>query len=210
MSVSSPAGVRGGGAAPAPTEPVAALRRAGPDGLAEFPALLGGRLPTRRPAPDEAWLGLGANLGDRLGALRAAVDALPDVVAVSDVWETAPWGIVEQPWFCNAVVRLRWTDDAPALLALCLRTEAVAGRVRTVRNGPRALDLDVLILGEDVLDLPGLTVPHPGIGHRRSVLEPWASVAPELWVPGLGRVDDAREAAAALPGQDLRPLGPLR
>lgn len=161
---------------------------------------------SRRPAPDEAWIGLGSNLGDREAHLRQAAARFGDaVVLVGPIVETEPWGITEQPWFLNTVVQLRWTRGARELLALCLETERALGRVRVEKNGPRTVDVDVLLAGPGRLDEPGLTVPHPGIATRRSVLEPWAPVAPDLVVPGLAAtLEELRVAAAGLPGQGVR------
>lgn len=106
---------------------------------------------------------------------------------VSPIYETSPWGIVDQPWFLNQVARLEWSDSADALLARCLDAERAMGRQRERKNGPRLIDLDVLLVGDLRQDRDGLTVPHPGIASRRSVLEPWADLAPELVVPGLVR-----------------------
>ena len=160
----------------------------------------------RMPEPDEAWVGFGANLGDRWGTIERAVAAFgSDVVAVSPVYETEPWGIVDQPWFLNGVLRLRWRAEPQALLARCLEIESASGRVRSERNGPRTLDLDVLLVGGQVLNEASLRVPHPGIIRRRSVLEPWADVAPGLVVPGLVEpLCTLRNRAASLLGQCVR------
>jgi len=139
----------------------------------------------RRPAAHEAWIGLGTNLGDRDANLSEALQHFGDaVVSVSPVFETEPWGIKDQPWFLNAVARLHWTEGARVLLNRCLAIERALGRVRAERNGPRIIDIDVLVCGPGCLDEPGLQVPHPGIASRRSVLDPWVAVAPELEVPG--------------------------
>jgi len=160
----------------------------------------------RAPAGDEAWIGLGTNLGDRAANLDEAARQFGQaVVAISPVYETAPWGIREQPWFLNAVLRLRWTHGARVLLARCLDIEQALGRVRAERNGPRTIDIDVLLAGPGRLDEPGLCVPHPGIAGRRSVLEPWAAVAPELLVPGLDApLAVLRDRARSLDGQSVR------
>ncbi len=159
----------------------------------------------RWPAEDEAWIGIGGNLGDRRATIEAAVASLPGVVAVSPLVETEPWGIRDQPWFFNGVVQLRWAGSTRSLLERCLAIEVELGRVRTQRNGPRVIDLDVLIAGRNRLREPDIHVPHPGIASRRSVLEPWARVAPELVVPGLGRtIEELRRGAADLPGQTVR------
>ncbi len=162
--------------------------------------------PARRwPAPDEAWVGVGSNLGDREGTIAAAVARLPSVLVLSPLVETEPWGIREQPWFLNGVVRLRWEGTARALLERCLQIERELGRVRELRNGPRAIDLDVLVAGLQRVHELDLQVPHPGIALRRSVLEPWAAVAPELVVPGLEpTIGELRAAAEGLPRQGVR------
>ncbi len=131
-----------------------------------------------------AFLALGSNLGDREAHLRGAVAslrALERVVGVSPVYETAPeGGPRSQGPYLNAVVELD-TDRSPReLLALCARLESGAGRVRTERWGPRTLDVDVLLVGDEVVDEPDLTVPHPRMWERRFVLAPLADLAPEL------------------------------
>jgi 2-amino-4-hydroxy-6-hydroxymethyldihydropteridine diphosphokinase len=160
----------------------------------------------RAPRPDEAWIGLGTNLGDRGAHLAAAVDRFGRWAgALSPVFETAPWGILDQPWFLNAVLPLTWTDGARELLALCLEVEQALGRVRAERNGPRTIDIDVLLVGPGRLDEEGLTVPHPGIAGRRSVLAPWAEVAGDLLVPGLpAPLRVLRDRAVSLEGQAVR------
>ena len=159
----------------------------------------------RGPAPDEAWIGLGTNLGDRQANLLAAARSFGDASTLSPVFETAPWGILDQPWFLNAVLRLRWREGARALLVRCLAVEQSLGRVRAERNGPRTIDIDVLLVGPGRLTEAGLSVPHPGIAGRRSVLEPWAAVAPELLVPGLDApLGVLRDRARVLDGQEVR------
>ncbi len=160
----------------------------------------------RAPEPAEAWVGFGSNVGDRWGTIERAVASFGDaVVEVSPVYETEPWGIVEQPWFLNGVLRLHWLDGPEALLRRCLAIEGEAGRIRHERNGPRTLDLDVLLVETFVVERPHLRVPHPGITRRRSVLEPWADAAPGLVVPGTGEPLWAlRTHAESLPGQAVR------
>lgn len=128
-----------------------------------------------------AFLSLGANLGDRQASLLAAVAALPDVVAVSPVYETEPvGGPPGQPPYLNVVVELA-TDRTPReLLAAAQEVEAAAGRVRGERFGPRTLDVDVLLVGDETVDEPDLTVPHPRMQARRFVMAPLADLAPEL------------------------------
>jgi 2-amino-4-hydroxy-6-hydroxymethyldihydropteridine diphosphokinase len=166
------------------------------------------QIPTRGPAEAEAWIGFGTNLGDRLASLQAALLALgASVEQVSPIYETAPWGLLDQPWFLNGVARLRWTAGPEALLERCLAIERDLGRVRYERNGPRIIDLDVLVWGPELFCGPGLTVPHPGIASRRSVLEPWADLSPELVVPGLGLpLETLRSQAQLLAGQHVRPF----
>jgi len=137
-----------------------------------------------------AFLALGSNLGDRWGHLRAAVDAMPDVVAVSPVYETAPVGGPEgQAEYLNLVVELETERSPRELLGVARALEEAAGRVRVERWGPRTLDVDVLLVGDLVVDEPDLVVPHPRMFERRFVLAPLADLAPELVPPGWeGRV----------------------
>lgn len=132
-----------------------------------------------------AFLGLGSNVGDRVAHLRTAIDALPDVDAVSAVYETPPVSEVEQGRFLNMVVRLDTRLDARALLEVCREREAAAQRVRVVHWGPRTLDVDVLwVDGETVDDPPDLLVPHPRMFDRSFVLVPLADVGDDLLPDG--------------------------
>jgi 2-amino-4-hydroxy-6-hydroxymethyldihydropteridine diphosphokinase len=128
-----------------------------------------------------AFLGLGSNLGDRWQFLREAVAALPDVVAVSSVYETSPVGGPEgQGPYLNVVVELA-TDLGPReLLGVAHRLEEAAGRERKERWGPRTLDVDVLLVDDLSVDEPDLVVPHPRMWERRFVLAPLADLAPDL------------------------------
>ena len=142
-----------------------------------------------------AYVGLGANLGDRERTLREAVDALGagegiEVVAVSTLRETEPVGVGQQPRFLNGAAALDTTLESRELLDRLLDVEQRFGRVRVPgEHGPRTLDLDLLLYGDDQIDEPGLTVPHPRLRERRFVLEPLAELAPGLVIPGLGRVE---------------------
>ena len=142
-----------------------------------------------------AYVGLGANLGERERTLRAAVDALAaeqgiEVLAVSSLRETDPVGVGEQPPFLNGAVALETTLAARELLEVLLSVEHRFGRVRGPgEHGPRTLDLDLLLYGDEQIDEPGLTVPHPRLQERRFVLEPLAELAPSLMVPGRGPVE---------------------
>jgi 2-amino-4-hydroxy-6-hydroxymethyldihydropteridine diphosphokinase len=154
-----------------------------------------------------AVLSLGANLGDRAGALRAALTALKDdgLVARSTLYETPPWGPVEQPSYLNAIAVVRGDRDAAGWLARAHELEQAAGRTREVRFGPRTLDVDVVTVIEDdgtpvLSDDPALTLPHPYAHERAFVLVPWATLEPGAELPGRGRVADLM---AALPADDL-------
>ncbi len=137
-----------------------------------------------------AYVGLGANLGDREKTIRAAVAELPDVVAVSPLRETDPVGVTDQPRFLNGVAALE-TELAPReLLDVLLAVERQLGRERRERWGPRTIDLDLLLYGDEVIEEDGLKIPHPRLHERRFVLEPLADLAPQLVVPGLGGVED--------------------
>ncbi len=128
-----------------------------------------------------AFLSLGSNLGDRWAHLRQAVAALPDVVAVSPVYETEPLGGPPgQGPFLNAVVELDTELSPRDLLELAHRLEEAAGRRRVEHHGPRTLDVDVLLVGDLVVEEPDLVVPHPRMYERRFVLRPLADLAPEL------------------------------
>jgi 2-amino-4-hydroxy-6-hydroxymethyldihydropteridine diphosphokinase len=137
-----------------------------------------------------AYVGLGANLGDREGTIRAAVADLPGVVTVSTLRETDPVGITDQPRFLNGVAALETGLTPRELLDVLLAVERRLGRERGQRWGPRTIDLDLLLYGDEVIDETGLTIPHPRLHERRFVLEPLADLAPKLVVPGHGRVKD--------------------
>jgi 2-amino-4-hydroxy-6-hydroxymethyldihydropteridine diphosphokinase len=135
-------------------------------------------------AARRAYLGIGSNLGNRVAHLQAAVDALGvadglRVVAVSPVYETVPVGGPPQPDFLNAVVAVDTELPARALLELAHRIEVAAERVRSVRWGPRTLDVDVLLVGDERIDEPDLVVPHPRMTERAFVVVPLADLAPE-------------------------------
>ena len=130
-----------------------------------------------------AFLGLGSNLGDREALLRRAIEQLPDVVAVSPLYETDPVGGPEQGAFLNLVVELDTERSPRQLLQLCQELEADAQRIRIERWGPRTLDVDVLLVGDLIVDEPDLVVPHPRLWERRFVLAPLADLAPELVPP---------------------------
>ncbi len=141
-------------------------------------------------------MGLGANLGPREETLREAVRLLDetegvDVIFRSELRETEPVGVVDQPRFLNGAVAVDTELSARALLDVLLAVEQRLGRVRDgTRWGPRTIDLDLLLYGDEVLDEAGLRVPHPRLHERRFVLEPLAELDPGLVVPGSGAVSD--------------------
>jgi 2-amino-4-hydroxy-6-hydroxymethyldihydropteridine diphosphokinase len=142
-----------------------------------------------------AFVGLGSNLGDREGTLRAAVGRLRSmaatrVVRVSSLRNTEPVGYVDQPRFLNGAVELETELPAHELLDVLLELERGFGRDRSASppRGPRTLDLDLLLYGGEEIAEPGLEVPHPRLHERRFVLEPLAELDPALEVPGKGPV----------------------
>jgi 2-amino-4-hydroxy-6-hydroxymethyldihydropteridine diphosphokinase len=129
----------------------------------------------------KAFVGLGSNLGDRLAYLRAGLTYLPDVVAVSPVYETEPvGGPPGQDRYLNVVAELWSNASARQLLEAGQSAEAAADRAREVHWGPRTLDVDILLVGELIVDEPDLKVPHPRMWERGFVLVPLADLAPEL------------------------------
>lgn len=147
------------------------------------------------------YLALGANLGDRRASLAAAVLALDksqglEVVAQSRVYETVPEDRAPQPLYLNSVVRVETSLDARRLLNLCLDIESVLGRVRPAdgSKSARTIDIDLLLLGDQIIDEPGLTVPHPALLRRPFVRIPLADVAsPGLRHPQSGEALDTCE-----------------
>jgi 2-amino-4-hydroxy-6-hydroxymethyldihydropteridine diphosphokinase len=141
-----------------------------------------------------AYIGLGANIGDRGASLRRALELVADdpdivLVAVSSFRETDPVGYVEQPRFLNAAAAVETGLSAAELLARLLAVELALGRDRTgPRFGPRTIDLDLLLFGDETIDEPGLVVPHPRLHERRFALEPLAELDPGLVVPGHGPI----------------------
>ena len=154
-----------------------------------------------------AVLSLGANLGDRAGALRTALAALKNegLIARSTLYETPPWGPVEQPPYLNAIAVVRGDRDAAGWLALAHELEQAAGRTREGRFGPRTLDVDIVtVTGDDgkpvLSDDPVLTLPHPRAHERAFVLMPWLTLDHGAVLPGHGKVADL---VAALPPEDV-------
>lgn len=146
-----------------------------------------------------AFVGLGSNQGDSfalLEAARTALDSLPQTALIrcSRYYRTEPVGDAEQPEFLNAVAELETVLKPLALLRGMQRIEIELGRARDPdrRWGPRTIDLDLLLFGHAVVREQDLTVPHPRMGERAFVLEPLAELAPDLEIPGLGRLSDLR------------------
>lgn len=157
------------------------------------------------------YLGLGSNVGDRHGHLRAALAMLPEhgveVEAVSSAYETEPVGeVLDQPDFLNAAVRVRTELDPEPLLDVCKAIEVERGRIfDRPRHSPRPLDIDLLLLGDLELEAERLTLPHPQVTSRRFVLAPLLELDPELTLPDGTRLDDA--LAALGPGQRVTRVG---
>jgi 2-amino-4-hydroxy-6-hydroxymethyldihydropteridine diphosphokinase len=152
-------------------------------------------------------IALGSNLGDRLENLARAQEMMSrfmEFTAISSVYETPPWGVLEQPRFLNQVVRGR-----TSLLPLCLlnrlkKIEKSMGRVKTVRFGPRVIDLDILLYGERTINTPYLQVPHPRMQERAFVMVPLAEISPGLVVPREERL--VQEILAQLDQEGIRKL----
>ncbi len=151
------------------------------------------------------FLALGSNLGDREATLAAALERLAARGFVtrlrSSDWLTEPVGGPPQGFFLNVVVAGETSLEPAPLLAACLATEQELGRVRTVRNGPRTIDVDILFYGARQIEQPGLAVPHPRLHLRRFVLAPLAEIAPALLHPRLART--AAELLASCPDRSL-------
>nr|WP_042198240.1 2-amino-4-hydroxy-6-hydroxymethyldihydropteridine diphosphokinase [Kibdelosporangium sp. MJ126-NF4]CEL23287.1 2-amino-4-hydroxy-6-hydroxymethyldihydropteridinepyrophosphokinase [Kibdelosporangium sp. MJ126-NF4]CTQ94448.1 2-amino-4-hydroxy-6-hydroxymethyldihydropteridinepyrophosphokinase (EC 2.7.6.3) [Kibdelosporangium sp. MJ126-NF4] len=148
-----------------------------------------------------AVLSIGSNMGDRLANLQSAVDGLP-ALAVSAVYETAPWGVTDQDDFLNAIVVASNEDfDEWDWLRRAHELENAAGRVREVRWGPRSLDVDVITVTGVTSTDPRLELPHPRAHERAFVLVPWLDVQPDATLPGHGPV---AELLAALGDEGVR------
>jgi len=157
-----------------------------------------------------AWIGVGANLGDAAATVHAAIAALNEVGGVrllqsSSLYRSTPIGpgVEGQPDYINAVASVQTALTPAALLDALFAIELHFGRQRSVRNAARTLDLDLLLYGEEIIDQPGLQVPHPRMHERAFVLLPLAEVAPDTLIPGHGR---AAALAQALPDQGVARL----
>jgi 2-amino-4-hydroxy-6-hydroxymethyldihydropteridine diphosphokinase len=181
------------------------VRAAGkPSGAGPRPAA---DTPVRPVRTGTLYLGLGSNVGDRLDNLCAALDRLVEggvaIRRVSSLYETEPVGYREQGWFLNAVAEAETELGPEGVLALIQRVEAELGRKRTIPNGPRTVDLDILLWGDLAIDEDELQIPHPRLNERLFVLAPLCELNPALRHPRLG-VDMAQLQAALAGGSEVR------
>lgn len=160
----------------------------------------------------DAYLSLGSNLGDRQANLRSALNALNrervHVAASSSVYETEPQGLPDQPWFLNIVVRTRAEFSPVQLLRIIQRIERQLGREhprRRVPQGPRLIDIDILLFGSTIVRKPTLTLPHPRMANRRFVLEPLLELDADAADPATGARFDL--LLSGLQDQQVRPIG---
>lgn len=159
-------------------------------------------MPGRNSAPVRAYLGLGGNIGDPASAMAAALRALDadervEIAGVSSLYRTPPWGLTDQPDFLNAVAAIDCRLGARQLLDLSLEVEASLKRVRDIRWGPRLIDIDILVFGDERIEEEGLNVPHPRMLERGFVMAPLAEIAPGLEIGGRTVADRASKLDTA-------------
>src|SRR5712671_3303692 len=150
---------------------------------------------------DRVYLSLGSNVGDREDHLRGAItrlESIARVISVSSFYETEPIEVTNQPWFLNCAVKVETTKMPKQLMAAILEMEREMGRLRTIKKGPRTVDIDILLFGDAVVDSQEVTIPHPAMHERRFVLEPLAEIAPEARHPVFKKT--VSEMLDALPG----------
>ncbi len=136
-----------------------------------------------------AYIGLGGNIGDVHANMQTALEMIHaddniEVLRISSVYKTPPWGIKNQNWFLNACACLKTTLTAHELLQVCLEVEKQLKRVRQVRWGPRTIDLDILVFGDERIEQEDLQIPHPRMHERAFVIQPMMDLAPELTLQG--------------------------
>jgi 2-amino-4-hydroxy-6-hydroxymethyldihydropteridine diphosphokinase len=158
------------------------------------------------------YIALGSNIGDREANLREAIQLVSQsglqISKLSSLYETEPVGYLDQPWFLNAVLAAQTDLPAPQLLATLRQIESQMGSAKPFVNGPRLIDLDVLLYGDDTIDTPDLKVPHPRMLQRNFVLAPLAEIAPDLRHPSWSAI--AADLLARSPDKSLiRRVGPL-
>jgi 2-amino-4-hydroxy-6-hydroxymethyldihydropteridine diphosphokinase len=169
-----------------------------------------GSTPTSKRQSDfafDATLGLGSNIGDRVGNIEEAIERLTadggvKLVARSRFYRTAPWGVTDQDWFVNVCIAVKTDVPVRELLARSQAVENDMARVRTRRWGPRNIDVDILTFREQKIDEPDLIVPHPRIAERAFVLVPLKDVAPDLTIGGAS-ID---QMLSMLDASDVQPL----
>jgi len=158
----------------------------------------------------DVFLGLGCNLGDRMTALKRALDGIAAldatyVLSVADVVESEPWGVTGQPAFANTVARVDTAIPADRLLVALKELEVELGRTEGVRYGPRVIDIDILLYGDEEWETPTLTVPHPRLAERDFVVTPLLQIAPRVRLPDGSAITRER----ATEGRVIRVLGPV-
>jgi len=160
--------------------------------------------------PHLVYLSLGSNIGDREAHLREVIRRLEStgkLRSVSSIYETEPVEFTDQPQFLNCAVALETSSTPEQLMLQLLTIEKAMGRQRIQKKGPRTIDLDILLFEDEVVDTPGLTIPHPAMQHRRFVLEPLAEITPDAMHPLLRKT--VRELLEELPsGQSVRRMEP--